>query len=253
MTRRWPLAEDGVDEQRDHVHHRSLWFTHGDVNGHDFWSDHKGHGRIVHRGMRRVDSGTTLGLIESDNDWIAANGDRICCDRRELRFSEDEHGRTIDWKVVLRASDGPVVLGDTKEGSMAIRLHPRLRVKGKVATGILRNQADQRGKKAWGKRSPWVDSSGEIDGEVVGVSIFDHPSNPRHPTWWHARTYGLVAANPFGLHYFEKKAKRAGDMTIEAGQSVTFRYRFFFHAGDAVKAGVEARYKAFAKDDASRR
>ena len=81
----------------------------------------------------------------------------------------------------------------------------------------------------------------------MGVAIFDHPSNPRHPTWWHARTYGLITANPFGLHNFERKGRGAGNMTIEAGKSVTFRYRFLFHSGDVKEAKIAERYEQFAK------
>ena len=77
-----------------------------------------------------------------------------------------------------------------------------------------------------------------IDGKTIGMAIFDHPSNPRHPTWWHARYYGLVAANPFGIHDFEKQPDGTGDLTIPAGKSVTFRYRFLFHEGDYKAADI---------------
>ena len=107
-----------------------------------------------------------------------------------------------------------------------------------------------KGKAIWGKRAKWVDYWAPVGGKTVGVAIFDHPSNPRHPTWWHARAYGLVAANPFGVHNFERKPAGTGDMKIKAGQSVTFLYRFLFHEGDTKEAKIAERYKAFAKTKA---
>ena len=86
-----------------------------------------------------------------------------------------------------------------------------------------------------------------MDEKVVGVAIFDHPSNPRHPTWWHARDYGLVAANPFGIHDFEKKPGGTGDLKIPAGEQRTWKYRFIFHEGGPEKAKVAELYEKFAK------
>ena len=111
------------------------------------------------------------------------------------------------------------------------------------------NDSGQRNDETWGKRSTWVDYHAPKDGKVYGVAMFDHPSNPRHPTWWHVRSYGLFAANPFGQHDFEPKFKadnKAGDMTIPAGGSVTFRWRFYFHLGDENAGKVAARFKEYA-------
>ena len=100
----------------------------------------------------------------------------------------------------------------------------------------------------WGKRADWVDYSGPVQGKIVGVAIFDHPQNPRHPTRWHVRDYGLFAANPFGVHDFEQKPAGAGDFKISAGQSVTFRYRFYLHEGDEKQADVAKKYEQFAAE-----
>jgi len=97
----------------------------------------------------------------------------------------------------------------------------------------------------WGKRADWCDYSGPVNGKTVGLAIFDHPDNPRHPTWWHVRDYGLFAANPFGLHDFEKKPKGTGDFEIGPGQAVTFRYRFYYHLGNENDAHVAARYDEY--------
>ena len=152
----------------------------------------------------------------------------------------------MDFEITIHASQGKVVLGDTKEGSMAIRLAPTMRVEGKVAKGHIINSEGQRDKSAWGKRASWCDYYGPVDDEIVGVAIFDHPQNPQHPTWWHVRTYGLFAANPFGAHDFEKKPKGTGDLTIKSGDSVTFRYRFYFHKGDEKQSKVAEHYREYA-------
>ena len=99
----------------------------------------------------------------------------------------------------------------------------------------------------WGKRAYWCDYYGPVEGKTVGVAIFDHPDNPRHPTWWHVRDYGLFAANPFGQHDFEKlQDKSAGNLTVPAGKSITFKWRVLIHPGDAETGHVADLYKAFA-------
>jgi len=40
MTRSWPIVADVPGEAHDHPHHESIWFTHGLVNGVDFWASH---------------------------------------------------------------------------------------------------------------------------------------------------------------------------------------------------------------------
>ena len=100
-------------------------------------------------------------------------------------------------------------------------------------------------KNVWGKRSEWADYSGQINGEPVGVAIFDHPSNPRHPTYWHARAYGLFATNIFGLHDFENDPARDGSLSIKPGQPLRFRFRVVIHPGDSTAAGLRNLYTAW--------
>jgi len=245
ITRHWPMKE-GENEEHDHPHHRSLWFTHGDVNGHDFWSEEKGFGRIVHDKFLEVASGGEAGVIQSRNRWVADNGEIICTDTRTHKFYNRADGQIMDFEITICASEGKVAMGDTKEGSMAIRLAPTMRVEGTVGEGHIINSEGNRDKQAWGKRAVWCDYYGPVNGKVVGVAIFDHPQNPKHPTWWHVRPYGLFAANPFGVHYFENKPKGTGNITIPSGQSLTFRYRLYFHKGDEKQAKVAEHYGEYA-------
>jgi len=158
--------------------------------------------------------------------------------------------RGIDLTTELTAANGDVTFGDTKEaGLAAVRVHPEIgnNEKGdKHRDGVLTNSVGATGEKAiWGKPANWCDESGTINGKPYGVAIFDHPDNPRHPTTWHTREYGLHAANIFGLHDFDPKKtpKGAGDMKLAAGKSVTFKYRILFHQGDGPSAKLDEKYK----------
>jgi hypothetical protein len=238
------------DEEHDHPHHRSLWFAHGAVNGIDFWSEQKGFGKIVHAGFTEIKSGRESGLIKSRDQWIAPDGKLVCSDERVLRIYTPETAaeRVFDFEITLSATNGDVTFGDTKEGTMALRLAETMRLKGKVGHGHIINSAGVKDEATWGKRAEWCDYSGPVDGKTVGIAIFDNPQNPRHPTWWHVRDYGLFAANPFGQHDFEKlKDKAAGDFVIPAGKSATFRYRFYIHEGDEQQAKVAEKFKAYVK------
>jgi len=247
MTRNWPM-KTVPDEEHDHPHHRSLWFAHGSVNGRDFWSEQNNFGRIIHDKFLSIESGNRSGLIKSANRWVAADGTQVCTDERTVRiYNPSREGeRMLDFEITLTASNGPLTFGDTKEGTMALRLAETMRLKGKVGHGHIVTSAGARDDKTWGTRADWCDYYGPVDGKIVGIAIFDHPSNPRHPTWWHVRDYGLFAANPFGRHDFENLPdKNAGSLVVPAGQSITFRYRFYLHEGNEKQAGVAEEYRDY--------
>jgi len=251
MTRNWPMKE-APGEERDHPHHRSLWYSHGDVNGVDFWSETAKAGKIVHDRLVEAKSGPAEGVIRSANKWVAPDGKVVCTDETTLRVhARPSNERLFDFEIKLVApADGAVVLGDTKEGSMGVRLNESMRLtkpKKQKGEGRIVQSTGARDDKTWGKRAAWCDYYGPVDGKVVGVAIFDHPSNPVHPTYWHVRDYGLFAANPFGIHDFEKKPAGTGNLTIPAGQSITFKYRFYLHEGDEVQARVAERYQEYAR------
>ncbi len=246
LTRSWPVGPRLPGDPDDHPHHESFWFAHGDVNGHDFWTCRRGE-RIEHDSLVRVGDGRIVATAR----WLAPDGSIVCTDRRLLRFSVDGADRIIDHEIMITASHGPLAFGDTKEGTMALRVRPELNVKkfkgGPQATGHYVNANGDRDEAAWGKPSAWVDLSGEVDGKPVGIACFDHPDNIRHPTCWHARDYGLFAANPFGLHDFTMAPRNAGRFELPDGQSLTLRHRWLFHEGDAVAANVAERFEAWAQ------
>ena len=249
MTRNWPM-KDTPGEEHDHQHHRSLWFAHGAVNGHDFWSEAKSFGKTVHDDFLEVSSGKDAGVIKERNKWVAADGTVVCTDERTLRFYNPGSAseRVLDFDITLFASNGELTFGDTKEGTMAVRLAETMRVRGKVGKGHIVNSEGVRDGKTWGKRANWCDYYGPVEGKTVGIAIFDHPQNPRHPTWWHVRDYGLFAANPFGQHDFQSLPdKNAGNLVVPAGKSITFRYRFYLHEGDDQQAKVAERYEQYVK------
>jgi hypothetical protein len=269
LTRNYPMKKDVPGEVRDHPHHRSLWFTHGDVNGFDFWAETNGakQGKIVNVSVEHsVKDG--VGVIRARNEWVGPNGVVQATDDTTIRIRGAGDARFMDYEVTLKApADKPVVFGDTKEGSMAIRLplwmtpphsyndevvddkgakkKKRVQHPGK---GTIINAEGVKNTPTWGKKSNWVDYHAPKDGKVYGIAMFDHPSNPRAPTWWHVRDYALFAANPFGKHDFEnlKDQPKAGNLEIAAGKSVTFRWRIYFHVGDEKAAKVAEHYATYA-------
>lgn len=251
VTRHYPL-EKFAGETEDHPHHRGLWFTHGEMNGVDFWSESPTAGKTVHRVFETLESGPVYGRLRARTDWIAPDGKKLAEDIREARVYRVADGRLMDFAIMVTAVGGPLVWGDTKEGTFALRIADSMRAdagKGKVAEGKMVNAEGLTQESAWGKASPWVDYVGPVDGQTVGVTIFDTPSNPRYPTTWHARTYGLFAVNPFGWHDFDpakKDDRHAGDLTTPEGQSVTFHYRLFFHKGTTEEARIAERWQSIA-------
>lgn len=244
ITRHFPMQRI-AGETTDHPHHRSIWFTHGEVNGVDFWAEGNGKGAIVHRSLELVESGPVLARWIAHNEWRTPEGKPLLEEMTEVVCYHTPNARWIDYTVVLTALDADVQFGDTKEGTFGVRVASSMEVT-RNAGGQIVNAAGQRDREAWGKRAPWCDYTGVVDGEVVGIAIFDHPANLRHPTYWHVRDYGLFAANPFGVHDFVPGTpKGVGDYTLKKGTALTFRYRLWLHKGRTDEAGVAGQYDAY--------
>lgn len=245
VTRRFPMQEV-AGESHDHLHHRGLWFSYDDVNGIKFWENDPSYknpniGRIVVRNAEWKD-GQHSGTLTAMMDWRDPRGKTLLTERDEMIFYSDPVLRTIDFNITLTAAED-ITFGDTKEGAFAIRLADAFTAK----KGGRMVDADGRTGMAnvWGKRSNWVDYTTDMDGEQLGVAIFDNPQNPRHPTYWHARDYGLFALNPFGQHAFNPKLEES-HWKLPAGQKLTFRWRVVIHPGDAVTAHIADLYKKYA-------
>lgn len=245
VTRAFPM-EDQPGEDQDHLHQRSLWFSHGNVNGIDFWSELPGHGTIEHLRFTTIEGGKQ-GKIATKNAWLGPDGRKHLEDERTLTFAVEDNSRTIDFDITLTAAERPVVFGDTKEGTLGIRMATGLTVESrahKKLGGQIVNSRGERNDKAWGKRVDWVDYHGTIDGQQLGVAIFNHPNSFRYPTFWHVRPYGLFAANPFGQHDFI--GGNSGAFTLAPGASIRLAYRFYLHRGDEVTGGVAEQFRVFA-------
>jgi hypothetical protein len=240
-TRTFPLVVL-PDEDHDHPHQRSCWFTFGNVNGVDFWSEGKRFGTVQETGRKLVVSGPVVGRMTTTNDWRAADDRRFCVDERTVTFYDTKSARIIDFSFRIAANDAPVVFGDTKEGMFGIRVASSMDVTKKKG-GKITNAEGLIDDKAWGKSSPWVDYVGPVKDKIVGIAVFNHPKSFRYPTTWHVRTYGLFAANPFGWHDFGRPER--GDYTIPSGEAIEFFYRVVLHEGDTASANVSSLATAY--------
>ncbi|MCW1887503.1 PmoA family protein [Luteolibacter flavescens] len=246
LSRRWPMDDSAKGEERDHPHHRSFWMSHGEVNGHDFWAfqfgkDPRIETKKVH-GMKN-DSFTV------DLAWTAGGKTHLTEERTYSFKKLDDKTTLIGVSSKLTAADGDAKFGDTKEGFFALRVDRTLRQKGAQAKGHIADSEGRKDNDCWGKRSKWVAFTGPDEKDEPAVlAIFDHPSNLRFPTWWHARDYGLLAANPFGIHDFEKKDdKHLGDHVLKKGESMTFRYGVVLHHGSLESARLADHWTDFSQ------
>lgn len=248
VTRRFPM-ESIPGESRDHLHHRGLWFTYDDVNQVKFWENDPSYANKPNKGrvvVTKADwkGGEKSGTLDTVMEWRDPAGKPLLIETRRMTLSAaDPKLRVLDFDITLTAATD-VTLGDTKEGAFAIRLAEEFteRRGGKIvnADGLTTM------KQLWGKPSNWVDYSAELDGEKLGVAIFDHPGNPGHPTRWHARDYGLFSLNPFGRQGFDE-SQQPNITKLPSGQKLNYRWRVVIHPGDAQTGGVAALYEEFAK------
>ncbi len=226
VTREWPTVPDS-GKTRDHQHHRGLWLGYIDVNGINFWENEFSYrranaGRIV---TKSVDLRGPA--IHSVIEWLGPADRHILAEERTLTFSGDAQLRIVDFESKLTAIE-KAVFGDDKDGALGLRVADSLVEKG--GTGVITNSEGQQGmKELWGKAANWVDYSGIVDGEEVGIAVFEHPASFHHPARWHARDYGLLAANPFADRAYDP-VSAARNFTLPAGESITLRYRIVVHS-----------------------
>ena len=254
VTRGFPMVANARGEDRDEPHQRAMYFAHGDINGYDFWGEAEfprwsrhpasTFGRTVFHKLDDMQGGPDSGTLRVEFDLVTSEGQVIAAETQAYTFTGDEHSRIVDCEFTVRATHGPVKMGDTKEGTFAIRVVKAL----DSPPGHMVNSEGAVGEKAvWGKRAEWVDYYGNVSGEDVGIAVFDNPQNFRHPTYWHARHYGLLAANPFGVKEFTHDRHHDGSYTIPAGESLTLGYRVLIHHGDYRQAQVAEAYRRYAE------
>jgi hypothetical protein len=240
--------ESPEGHNHDHLHHRSLWVSYGEVNHADFWSEGDGAGRQVHKSFNKILEGSVFSEIYATNEWITRDGKRKMVEEsRDMKFYNlPRSQRILDMTVTFFASDGDVFFGDTKEaGLVSVRVYPTMTV-GAPGTGKIENAyGGINENETWGKMAQWCDYSGFVDSNKVGIAVFDHPKNFRYPTYWHVRNYGLMTTNIFGTGAFENDPSRDGSWTLKAGEKLVLKSRVYIHIGDASDGKVGEKYHDF--------
>jgi hypothetical protein len=273
VTRGFPL-EPRPGERVDHPHHVGLWFNYGDVNGVDFWNNSEGlpaervphMGTIRHRAIERAAGGAGQGELEVDSDWVMPDGSVVLREHTRYVFHAAADWRSIDRITTLTAGDKRVSFTDNKEGVLGLRVARALEepsdkpevftdaqgkatavptMDNKGVNGVYLSSEGKKGGAVWGTRGRWTVLQGTVGGEAVTLGILDHPGNPGFPTYWHARGYGLFAANPLGQAALSDGKERL-DFALAPGASTTFRHRILIASGTLTPEEVEARYREFA-------
>jgi len=257
ITRGFPL-KPREGERNDHLHQAGIWLNYGKVNGLDFWGNgyrgykEPGGGEIRHLKIESMGVGTNEAILTTIESWLNPKGRELLSEKTQYHFIAKGVLRIIDRITTLTAKDTTVVFSDTKEGMFGIRVARQLELplnesvvlldaEGKPssqkvpaangATGNYRSSKGITGEAVWGTRAEWMDLYGIIGNEMISIVVCDHPKNPGYPTYWHARGYGLFAANPLGWSDFTK-GRETFNFTLKPGESATFRYRVIISSGN---------------------
>ena len=233
----------------DHPHHKGLWVAQGAVNDNeDNWSEMNDHAITACEDVEILAEGPVFGEIISFGDWMSGRrGTRKKMLEEHTRvrvYNTPDNARVMDWIITFVATEGGFHFGDTKEaGTLSARLKESMEERN---GGTIRNSFGAVGEaENWGKRAEWVDYFGDVEGEVCGLAIMDHPENHGYPTHWHVRSYGLFTANQWGIHDFTGDNGKRGDLAVQAGDFLTFRFRVFIHSGNTCEADVKGQYMNF--------
>lgn len=275
ITRGYPL-EQRAGERADHPHHIGLWLNYGDVNGLDFWNNSTAvseerapeMGTIRHVSVGQTQGGEGEGSLTATAEWVNHEGEVLLTEETRYVIHAAEGMRAIDRITTLTAQQD-VLFDDNKEGMLGLRLRRELEMPSERPvlltdasgepmeervldnTGVSGHYRNSEGVEGypdvWGKRAKWMTLTGVVEGDSVTVAIFDHPNNVGYPTYWHARDYGLFAANPLGQEVFSEGAEVL-DFSLDQGESTTFRHRILILDGAASASAVEQRFQSFASE-----
>jgi len=242
LTRSYPF--DIIEgETTDHPHHTGLFFTYDDVAGEGFWNNPKPPPQIKQIGDVKMHTDPDKGTLETTLHWTAKDGTVLLGENRTMTFTPSEDQYTIDFTMELTAQNKKIEFGDTKEGMFAIRLADWLREQG--GTGeYLSSNGDKTEKNIWGKRAKWVRIEAQDDfDDTHGIAIINHPDSVNYPTYWHARGYGLFAANPLGQEMFQQTRKVENPepfaLKLEPGEKVIFKFRLLVYDGARTPEQIE--------------
>ena len=229
-------------------HQRPLYWGHGNIDGLDFWQEqafdhyYTDHEHQAYGHAKFLNIKTETDTMTADFSLRDPSEREIAQERQAFHFGGEGTMRVVDCEFTLTATAGPLVFGDTKEGSFGIRLAREL--SGAGANMI--NSAGAHGEKEiWGKAADWVSYQGQIGAQPVTVSVFDHPSSLRHPTTWHARAYGLFAVNPFGWREFSHDPNKDGSWTVGAGGRIVFKYGVLISDGKQTPEEIAKAYSEY--------
>jgi hypothetical protein len=272
VTRGFPL-EQRPGERVDHPHHAGLWFNYENVNGIDFWNNSEAikpenapkMGTIFHRSIASAKNGSNQGQLEVEAEWVTFDKKVLLKEHTQFVFRGGLGIRSVDRITTLRALDTKVDFKDEKDGMLGLRVVRALEIpsdkpevytdaSGRPTTvakldntgvdGTYLTSEGKKGDAAWGTRGRWCNLSGLVGDEPVTITILDHPANPGFPTYWHARGYGLFAANPLGQKVFSE-GKQELNFSLAPNTSATFRYRILISSTISTAEATEAAYKEF--------
>jgi Methane oxygenase PmoA len=222
--------------QGDHPHQKGLWISVDEVNEVDFWAEQ---GQIETVSVKALQPRGNPAKLQVVNRWLDPSGQPIV---RETTVFSIFANRLLACDITFTALDEQVTFEDTKEGLFGFRMVDALRERegGKVV-----NSGGAQGTKdAWGQAADWVDYHGTVDGQHVGVALFDHPDNFR-PSRYHVRDYGLFSINPFGERAYTNGKQEAAPAEIDPGESLRLRYGLYIHPGDTETGKVAETWEQF--------
>jgi hypothetical protein len=272
VTRGYPL-DPRPGERVDHPHQVGLWFNYGDVNGLDFWNNSEAikpeernkYGTIRHVRIKHMASGRNRGELVVEMVWVAPDGKALLREDTTFVFRASAGARIIDRITTLTALDKRVTFTDNKEGVIGMRVARQLeqpadkpevftdssgnatavpKLDNTGVTGRYLSSEGKMGDDVWGTRGKWTMLTAKIGQEPITLAILDHPKNPGYPTYWHARGYGLFAANPLGQNVFSN-GQRKLNFVLEPGHSTTFRYRVLIISGEATSGEMDSQFSRF--------
>jgi hypothetical protein len=228
-----------------HSHHNSVWISHANVGGVDFWSDHgQNLGRIVHRWVKQYEDGDRSAWMLSLNAWEDGQGKVLL---NEWRRCEVQPLDGDDWLMLIDLQleappGGPVTLGQTPFGLIGVRMAKTIGVNDGGGR-ILNSQGQVNEEQAFRKPARWVDYSGPVTNQLRGgITLMDHPQNPGHPTAFHVRNDGWMGAS----------ITLNGPLSILPDKPLRLRYGLWIHAGVPKPEGIEEQWQGFIRREPPR-
>lgn len=222
----------------DHLWHRAAWFSLKEIDGLNYWEEDRegvSAGRNETIEVEIQTQGDFSAEIRLRQSYHPPGEPELLGEERLIHVSapHEDGAYTLDWQHLFTARKSVTVGASAGYAGLSLRLSKQL-----LNWSFLDSQGQSEAQNIHGTGARWLTYKGPLAGGSAGLTVFDHPTNPRHPTKWF-----IVKDMP----YFSPAFVFDGPIALAKDQQLALYYRMKVHGSAPEAKALETDYRAFSQ------